>query len=84
MRVRNINLQEIIDNLFEHGLFTLWLFDGLCAGRSNMHHVIQKAIAHPWISLGTATLWGILEFLALQRLRRQKRRKRKPAQAPTA
>ncbi len=49
-----------------------------------MHHVIQKAIAHPWISLGTATLWGILEFLALQRLRRQKRRKRKPAQAPTA
>ncbi len=29
MRVRNINLQEIIDNLFEHGLFTLWLFDGL-------------------------------------------------------
>ncbi len=29
MRVRNINLQEIIDKLFEHGLFTLWLFAGL-------------------------------------------------------
>ncbi len=44
-----------------------------------MHQVIQKAISHPWISLGTAALWGILEFMALRRLRRDQRRKRKPA-----
>lgn len=44
-----------------------------------MNPIIQKAISHPVISLGTAILWGLLEFMALQRLRRDSRRKRKPA-----
>ncbi len=42
-----------------------------------MNHIIQKAISHPVISLGTAILWGILEFMALQRLRREDRRRRR-------
>ncbi len=46
-----------------------------------MHHVVQKALTHPVISLGTAILWGILEFMALQRLRREDRRRTKPASA---
>ena len=46
-----------------------------------MHHVIQKAITHPVISLGSAVLWGILEFMALQRLRREDRKRRKARSA---
>lgn len=27
----------------------------------------RKLIDYPWLSLGSAVLWGILEFIALQR-----------------
>jgi len=43
--------------------------------------IIQKAIANPVASLGSTVLWGILEFMALQRLRREDRRMRKPGSA---
>ena len=29
MRVKTFDLQAIIDELFEHGLFSLWVLDGL-------------------------------------------------------
>jgi len=29
MRVKTFDLQAIIDKLFEHGLVSLWLLDGL-------------------------------------------------------
>jgi len=29
MRLKTFDLQAIIDDLFEHGLFSLWLWDGL-------------------------------------------------------
>lgn len=42
-----------------------------------MNPLIQKVINHPALLLGSAALWGILEFFALQRLRRDARRRSK-------
>ena len=40
-----------------------------------MHELMRKAIAHPALALGSTLLWGLLELVALQRLRRAARRR---------
>lgn len=35
-----------------------------------MRHIVSRAISHPALSLGSTLLWGLLEFVALQRSRR--------------
>jgi len=34
-----------------------------------MRTMLGKAISHPALALGSAVLWGVLEFIALQRSR---------------
>lgn len=34
-----------------------------------MRHFLSRAISHPALSLGSTLLWGLLEFIALQRSR---------------
>ncbi len=35
-----------------------------------MHKLFRKTISHPALALGSTVLWGLLEFIALQRSRR--------------
>jgi hypothetical protein len=36
--------------------------------------LFRKSIAHPALAIGSALLWGIIEFIALQRARRDSAR----------
>lgn len=38
-----------------------------------MRAIIRKVIFHPGLALGSTVLWGILEFIALQRSNLQSR-----------
>lgn len=41
-----------------------------------MRKIIRHAISYPAMALGGALLWGIVEFVALQRARRKVARER--------
>jgi len=41
-----------------------------------MRNIIGKTISHPALSLGSTLLWGLLEFVALQRLRLARHQRR--------
>lgn len=38
-----------------------------------MHTLIRKMLTHPALALGSAVIWGVIEFVALNRLRRSDR-----------
>ena len=38
-----------------------------------MHNIFRRAFTHPALALGSAVLWGLLEFMALQNARRTTR-----------
>lgn len=49
-----------------------------------MRGMICKAVSYPVLALGCALLWGVVEFVALQRSRRRVARCRKRSGLPRA
>jgi hypothetical protein len=37
-----------------------------------MRNIYQKTIAFPFLAIGSTVLWGLVEFMALQKSRRQR------------
>jgi hypothetical protein len=62
------NLQSLIDQLFDD-LITVWLLDELWAEGGGMQPIFGKLTTHQALAIGSALLWGIVEFIALQRAR---------------
>jgi hypothetical protein len=45
-----------------------------------MRNIFRRTIAHPALALGSTVLWGLVEFMALQKSRRTAR-KHRPVQS---